>query len=85
MLKYVVVIVWVYLGIFDVKRPFLKIVLFFCLGVLKYVVCLCRACDGCCVFCLYCEASKFIVVRVFCQINSFFRRIAFSAFWSMFV
>ena len=23
---------------------------------LKYVVCLCRGCDGCCVFCLYCEA-----------------------------
>ena len=29
---------------------------FFCLGVLKYVVCLCRGYDGCCVFCLYCEA-----------------------------
>ena len=26
------------------------------LGVLKYVVCLCRGYDGCCVFCLYCEA-----------------------------
>ena len=26
-------------------------------GVLKYVVCLCSGCDGCCVFCLYCEAS----------------------------
>ena len=25
---------------------------FFSLGVLKYVVCLCRGCDGCCVFCL---------------------------------
>ena len=23
---------------------------------LKYVVCLCRGCGGCCVFCLYCEA-----------------------------
>ena len=23
---------------------------------LKYVVCLCKGCDGCCVFCLYCEA-----------------------------
>ena len=23
-------------------------------GVLKYSVCLCRGCDGCCVFCLYC-------------------------------
>ena len=22
----------------------------FCLGVLKYVVCLCKGCDGCCVF-----------------------------------
>ena len=26
------------------------------LGVLKYVVCLCKGCDGCCVFCLYCDA-----------------------------
>ena len=26
---------------------------FLSLGVLKYVVCLCRGCDGCCVFCLY--------------------------------
>ena len=25
-------------------------------GVLKYVLCLCRGCDGCCVFCLYCDA-----------------------------
>ena len=24
--------------------------------VLKYVVCLCKICDGCCVFCLYCDA-----------------------------
>ena len=29
---------------------------FFSLGVLKYVVCLCKGCDGCCVFCLYCDA-----------------------------
>ena len=29
---------------------------FLSLGVLKYVVCLCGGCDGCCVFCLYCEA-----------------------------
>ena len=28
----------------------------FSLGVLKYVVCLCKGCDECCVFCLYCEA-----------------------------
>ena len=33
----------------------LKVVVF-SLGVLKYVVCLCRVCGGCCVFCLYCEA-----------------------------
>ena len=26
------------------------------LGVLKYVVCLCKRCDGCCVFCLYGDA-----------------------------
>ena len=23
------------------------------IGVLRYVVCLCKGCDGCCVFCLY--------------------------------
>ena len=39
---------------FVVWRPLLK--MFFSLGVLKYVVCLCKGCDGCCVFCLYCEA-----------------------------
>ena len=33
---------------------------FFSLGVLKYVVCLCRGCDGCCVFCLYCEAWLYV-------------------------
>ena len=33
-----------------------KNIVFFSLGVLKYVVCLCGGCDGCCVFCLYCEA-----------------------------
>ena len=26
------------------------------LGVLKYAVCLCKGCDGCCVFCLYGDA-----------------------------
>ena len=30
----------------------------FILGVLKYVVCLCKGCDGCCIFCLYCEAWR---------------------------
>ena len=29
---------------------------FFSLGVLKYVVCLCKWCDGCCDFCMYCDA-----------------------------
>ena len=42
-------------GKFVVYRPLLKIVEFLSLGVLKYVVCLCRGCDGCYVFCLYCE------------------------------
>ena len=28
----------------------------FSLGVLKYVACLCEESDGCCVFCLYCDA-----------------------------
>ena len=28
----------------------------FSLGVLKYVVCLCKVCGGCCVCCLYCDA-----------------------------
>ena len=41
-----------------VYRPLLKIVVFcLSLGVLKYV-CLCRGCDGCCDFCLYCKAWK---------------------------
>ena len=31
----------------------------FSLGVLTYVVCLCRGCDGCCVFCLYCETWSY--------------------------
>ena len=26
------------------------------IGVLKNGVCLCKGCDECCVFCLYCEA-----------------------------
>ena len=30
--------------------------MFFSLGVLKYVVCLCKGCDGCCAFSLYCDA-----------------------------
>ena len=29
---------------------------FFSLGVLKYVLCLCKGFDGCCGFCLYCDA-----------------------------
>ena len=30
---------------------------FFNLRVLKYVVCLCKGCDGCCDFCLYCASA----------------------------
>ena len=30
----------------------------FSLGVLKYVVCLCKGCDECCVFYLYCDARN---------------------------
>ena len=30
--------------------------MFFSLGVLKYGVCLCQGCDGCCVLCLKCDA-----------------------------
>ena len=48
----VVVIVWWFVGIFVVYRPLLKKVGFEP-GVLKYVVCVCKGCDGCCVFCLY--------------------------------
>ena len=52
----VAVTVWGSVGMFAVQRPLLKIVGFPSLGVLKYVVCLRRGCDGCCVFCLYREA-----------------------------
>ena len=51
----VVVTGWGYVGMFVGKRALLKIV--FSLGVGNYDVCLCREyCDGCCVFCLYCDA-----------------------------
>ena len=30
--------------------PVVKDSVFFCLGVLKHVVCLCKGCDECCVF-----------------------------------
>ena len=30
----------------------------FSLGVLKYLVCLCKGYDGCCIFWLYCEARR---------------------------
>ena len=26
------------------------------IGVLKYIICLCNGCDGCYIFCLYCDA-----------------------------
>ena len=51
----VVVTVWGSVGMFVLQRLLLKIVLF-SLGVSKYVVCLCKGCDGCRVFCLYCDA-----------------------------
>ena len=41
---------------FVVYRPLLKIMGFLSLEVLKYVVCLCKGSDGCCVFSLYCDA-----------------------------
>ena len=47
--------------LFVVYRTLLKIV--FSLGVLKYVVCLCRGCDGCCVVCLNCVACMFMVSK----------------------
>ena len=50
--------VWGYIGMFLLQRPLLKLVGFFSLGVLKYVVGLYRGCYGCCVFCLYCEACS---------------------------
>ena len=38
---------------------------------LKYVVCLCKGCDGCCVFCLYCGFSKrlfsFVQAKTLCR------------------
>ena len=52
----VVVTVWGSVGIFICCVTAVLKIVFFSLGVLKYVVCLCRGCDGCCVFCLYCEA-----------------------------
>ena len=51
----VVLTVWGSVGMFVVAAV-VKNSVFLSLGVLKYVVCLCRGCDGCCVFCLYCEA-----------------------------
>ena len=52
----VVLTVWGSVGQFVVYRALLKIVDLFSLGVVKYVVCFCRECDGCCVFGLNCEA-----------------------------
>ena len=48
LLIFVVVTVWGSVGLFVVYRPLLKMC--FSLRVLKYVVCLCKGCDGCCVF-----------------------------------
>ena len=66
----VVVTVWGSVGMFVVWRPLLKIV-FFSLGVWKYVVCLCKGCDGCCVFdCIVCNAWS---CRCWCIGNVSFR------------
>ena len=32
---------------------------FLSLGVFKYIVCLCKGCNGCCVFFLYCDAWSY--------------------------
>ena len=32
--------------------------MFFSFGVLKYVVCLCKGCDGCCILCMYCDGGS---------------------------
>ena len=55
----VVVIVWGVCGNVCCVAAVVKDSVFLSLGVLKYVVCLCRGCDGCCVFCLYCEAWSY--------------------------
>ena len=47
--------VWGSVGMFVVYRPLLSKV-DFSHGALKYVVCLCKGDDGCCVLCLYCDA-----------------------------
>ena len=33
-------------------------------GVLKYIVCLCKWCDGCCVSCLYYDACSCMVTML---------------------
>ena len=43
----------------------------FNLGVLKYAVCLCKGCNGCCVFCLYCEAWIESVSVLSCRCGMF--------------
>ena len=43
------------LGMFVVYSAVVEDSGFLSLGVLKYVICLCKGCDGCCVFCLYCD------------------------------
>ena len=50
-----IVTVWGYVRILFGYRALLKKA-FLGLGALKSVVCLCRGCDGCCVFCLNCVA-----------------------------
>ena len=53
-------------GMLVVYRPLLKKVFFLSFGLLKYVVCLCKECDGCCVFCLYCKTWS---CRCWCMVS----------------
>ena len=46
MIVFIAVVVW---------RSLLTI-LIFSIGVLKYVVSLCKGCNACCILCLYCDA-----------------------------
>ena len=48
----VVVTVWGFVGMNCCVAAVVKDSVF-TIGVLKYVVCLCKGCDGCCELCLY--------------------------------
>ena len=48
------------------------------LGMVKYVACLCKGCDGCCVFCLYCDVLG-------CRCSCMRSMSVSSCIWCMFV